>query len=436
MKPVALFILVVGTFGNGKSILASSFCSKSRAKSIRVPLLTIGHLNKHVFCGCIQSVLDRCCSPYPYIVNFEGLDDISGHREGRFETHKESLANELIKCLGHFKASTFRPSSEITRTSKNSLSFSASSPIDFVVIVSTSLPWELSTDERDLFDYIVDAPYWSLEERMGYFRSEIERHNIKCMDSFVDYEQIALRTEGYINSDLSIIVREALMIKLREIINSDSCIQMKVVKADGCGYDVMTVAKKHIGIVLKQNKYRREKAKKMENERISKECSDEGKCSKEFEQEKSEGEITQPSPSSTSSVHTIHPQIIPMAPSSPILSSAQSTTSSSDLPSSSSSSSFSSSSSSSSSPPPPSSSSQLLTVCEDPDSDFVSEVMPFDMSQLDSSTFFIPTATTDDLLSAILYVGNRDRYSHQRMDEFLSTSPNWIANIRSVEELD
>jgi len=97
-----------------------------------------------------------------------------------------------------------------------------------LVLGATNIPWQLDNAIKRRFEKRIYIPLPGPEARRRMF--EIHVGSTPCDLAPKDYKTLADRTEGYSGSDISIVVRDALMQPIRKVI---SATHFKRVTEDG-----------------------------------------------------------------------------------------------------------------------------------------------------------------------------------------------------------
>ena len=84
-----------------------------------------------------------------------------------------------------------------------------------VVLGATNAPWELNAAVRRRFEKRIYIPLPDEEARRRVFELNIAR--VPCNLTAEELNQLAKCTEGYSGADISIVVREAMMMPIRKV---------------------------------------------------------------------------------------------------------------------------------------------------------------------------------------------------------------------------
>ncbi|KAF9235871.1 P-loop containing nucleoside triphosphate hydrolase protein [Melanogaster broomeanus] len=87
-----------------------------------------------------------------------------------------------------------------------------------LVLGATNIPWQLDPAIKRRFEKRIYIPLPGIEARKRMFKIHVG--STPCQLETKDYRTLAERTEGYSGSDLSIVVRDALMQPVRKVISA------------------------------------------------------------------------------------------------------------------------------------------------------------------------------------------------------------------------
>ena len=200
-------ILLFGPPGTGKTLLAKAAATESQANFIAVrgpEILSkwVGESEK-----AIRKIFERARQVAPTIVFFDEIDSIAPARGYRHDTSgvTDRIVNQLLTEMDGIQ------------------------PLqNVVVIAATNRPDILDPAllRPGRFDRIIYVPPPDKEARKEIFKIHTRRvplcseEHVKkglCSeDDIVDLDKLAEMTEGYTGADIEAVVREAVMIKLRE----------------------------------------------------------------------------------------------------------------------------------------------------------------------------------------------------------------------------
>ncbi|MCE4611741.1 MAG: CDC48 family AAA ATPase, partial [Desulfurococcales archaeon] len=186
-------ILLFGPPGTGKTLLAKAAATESQANFIAVrgpEVLSkwVGESEK-----AIRKIFERARQVAPAIVFFDEIDSIAPARGARFDSGvTDRIVNQLLTEMDGIQPLT-----------------------NVVVIAATNRPDILDPAllRPGRFDRIIYVPPPDKEARKQIFM--IHTKKVPLADD-VDFDKLAELTEGYTGADIEAVVREAVMLKLRE----------------------------------------------------------------------------------------------------------------------------------------------------------------------------------------------------------------------------
>lgn len=87
-----------------------------------------------------------------------------------------------------------------------------------LVLGATNIPWQLDLAIKRRFEKRIYIPLPELEARKRMF--ELQVGSTPCMLGQKEYRDLANKTEGYTGSDISVLVRDALMQPVRKVLSA------------------------------------------------------------------------------------------------------------------------------------------------------------------------------------------------------------------------
>ncbi|MEM1686027.1 MAG: CDC48 family AAA ATPase [Acidilobaceae archaeon] len=187
-------ILLYGPPGTGKTLLAKAVATESGANFIAVrgpEILSkwVGESEK-----AIRKIFERARQVAPAIVFFDEIDSIVPARGYRFDSSgvTDRIVNQMLTEMDGIQ------------------------PLKNVVVIGASNRAELLDPallRPGRFDRIIYVPPPDRNARKEIFRVHLRRVPVA---SDVDIDKLAELTEGYTGADIEAIVREAVMLKLRD----------------------------------------------------------------------------------------------------------------------------------------------------------------------------------------------------------------------------
>ncbi|MDM7274987.1 MAG: CDC48 family AAA ATPase [Thermoprotei archaeon] len=187
-------ILLYGPPGTGKTLLAKAVATESGANFIAVrgpEILSkwVGESEK-----AIRKIFERARQVAPAIIFFDEIDSIAPARGYRFDSSgvTDRIVNQMLTEMDGIV------------------------PLNKVVVIAATNRAEL-VDPALLrpgrFDRIIYVPPPDLKARKEIFKVHLRKAHLA---GDVDIDRLAELTEGYTGADIEAVVREAVMLKLRE----------------------------------------------------------------------------------------------------------------------------------------------------------------------------------------------------------------------------
>lgn len=87
-----------------------------------------------------------------------------------------------------------------------------------LVLGATNIPWQLDLAIKRRFEKRIYIPLPDVEARKRMF--ELQVGSTPCSLTPKDYRDLAVKTEGYSGSDISVLVRDALMQPVRKVLSA------------------------------------------------------------------------------------------------------------------------------------------------------------------------------------------------------------------------
>ena len=203
-------ILLYGPPGTGKSFLAKALageCNDTNFLTVSTADLTskwVGESEK-----LIKGLFETARANRPAVIFIDEIDSIcSSRRDDQNESSHRMMTEFLIQMDGF--------------SEKN----------DGVVVVgATNLPWNIDTAMRRRFEKRIYIPLPDQDARLNLIQLKLKGavHNL----SKSDIQNLAKQTKGYSGADISILIRDALMLTLRELQTATSWVMGKGIDGDG-----------------------------------------------------------------------------------------------------------------------------------------------------------------------------------------------------------
>ncbi|MFQ6126185.1 MAG: AAA family ATPase [Candidatus Heimdallarchaeota archaeon] len=190
-------ILLFGPPGCGKTLLAKAVASECEATFFNVSAASIMSKWLGESERLVKTLFDQAREKQPSIVFFDEVDALTGARGTNEHDSVRRVKTQLMQAVdGILSKKTDR----------------------LVIIGATNLPQQLDIAMRRRFEKRVYVPLPEKEARAAVFR--IHTKGVEINDS-VDFDQLAEWTVGFSGADIALICREAIMVPLRELDESD-----------------------------------------------------------------------------------------------------------------------------------------------------------------------------------------------------------------------
>lgn len=185
-------ILMFGPPGTGKTLLAKAAATEVDATFFNVSSASImskwlGQSEK-----LVKMLFELAREKQPSIVFIDEVDSLTQQRGGEHEAARR-VKTQLL-------------------TSMDGVGGSGKDRV--VVIGATNVPWEIDAAFRRRFERRIKVPLPDHEARTEIFKLSTKGVEL---DDDVDFEVLAIRSEGYSGADIALISREAIMMPIREM---------------------------------------------------------------------------------------------------------------------------------------------------------------------------------------------------------------------------
>lgn len=189
-------ILLYGPPGTGKSYLAKACATETQATFFAVSssdLVTkwLGESER-----LVRSLFEMARASRPAVIFIDEIDSLCGSRtEGGNDTSRRIMTEFLVQMQGVGKESE-----------------------GLLVLGATNVPWELDAAIRRRFEKRVYIPLPEKEARARMFKLHLGDTPSSLGDE--DFDNLGALTDGYSGSDISVIVKDALMEPIRKCQNA------------------------------------------------------------------------------------------------------------------------------------------------------------------------------------------------------------------------
>lgn len=189
-------ILLYGPPGTGKSFLAKAVATEAKSTFFSVSSSDLVSKWQGDSERLVKNLFQLARESKPAIIFIDEIDSLAGTRnESESEGSRRIKTEFLVQMNGVGHDDT-----------------------GILVLGATNIPWQLDNAIKRRFEKRIYIPLPGPEARRRMF--EIHVGNTPCELTSKDYRVLANRTEGYSGSDISIIVRDALMQPVRKVISA------------------------------------------------------------------------------------------------------------------------------------------------------------------------------------------------------------------------
>ncbi|KJA21948.1 hypothetical protein HYPSUDRAFT_186857 [Hypholoma sublateritium FD-334 SS-4] len=189
-------ILLYGPPGTGKSYLAKAVATEAKSTFFSVSSSDLVSKWQGDSERLVKNLFQLARESKPAIIFVDEIDSLTGTRnESESEGSRRIKTEFLVQMNGVGHDDT-----------------------GVLVLGATNIPWQLDNAIKRRFEKRIYIPLPGPEARRRMF--EIHVGTTPCELSSKDYRVLADQTEGYSGSDISIIVRDALMQPVRKVISA------------------------------------------------------------------------------------------------------------------------------------------------------------------------------------------------------------------------
>eukprot|EP00761_Pharyngomonas_kirbyi_P010322 gb/GECH01010342.1/.p1 GENE.gb/GECH01010342.1/~~gb/GECH01010342.1/.p1 ORF type:complete len:337 (+),score=113.43 gb/GECH01010342.1/:1-1011(+) len=232
IRSPARAILLFGPPGTGKTALAKALANESGSKFYAISSTDLiskwlGQSEK-----LVRELFSSAKKTSPSIIFIDEVDSLCGSRsEGENESARRIKTEILVQLQG------------ITGSSK-----------DVLVLAATNLPWELDSAIRRRFEKRIYIPLPNQDARRKIIHQGLNNVEHSVQENTIDW--IVEETEGYSGSDLSDLIRSALMEPIRllqrasHFVQNDSDGKWKMCEADAEGAQPMSLWDCHSSVSI------------------------------------------------------------------------------------------------------------------------------------------------------------------------------------------
>ena len=206
-------IMLFGPPGCGKTLIAKAVATEVDATFFNVSAAAIiskwlGESEK-----LVKELFDAAREKMPSLVFIDEVDSIATERTAGEHDALRRVKTQLMQAMDG-----------VTSKAEDRI----------VVLGATNIPWEIDAAFRRRFEKRIYVPLPDLEARQAIFK--IHTKGVEHAPE-VNFEELAMLSEGYSGADIALICREAIMMPIRELdaagALSDTSVQVRhVLKGD------------------------------------------------------------------------------------------------------------------------------------------------------------------------------------------------------------
>ncbi|KAL1746770.1 P-loop containing nucleoside triphosphate hydrolase protein [Schizophyllum fasciatum] len=189
-------ILLYGPPGTGKSYLAKAVATEARSTFFSVSSSDLVSKWQGDSERLVKQLFQLARESKPAIIFIDEIDSLAGSRnEGESEGSRRIKTEFLVQMNGVGHDDT-----------------------GVLVLGATNIPWQLDNAIKRRFEKRIYIPLPGPEARRQMFQLNVG--TTPCQLTAADYRLLADKTDGYSGSDISIVVRDALMQPVRKVIGA------------------------------------------------------------------------------------------------------------------------------------------------------------------------------------------------------------------------
>ncbi|KAL1685867.1 AAA-domain-containing protein [Schizophyllum commune] len=189
-------ILLYGPPGTGKSYLAKAVATEAKSTFFSVSSSDLVSKWQGDSERLVKQLFQLARESKPAIIFIDEIDSLAGSRnEGESEGSRRIKTEFLVQMNGVGHDDT-----------------------GVLVLGATNIPWQLDNAIKRRFEKRIYIPLPGVEARRQMFQLNVG--TTPCQLTAADYKLLADKTDGYSGSDISIVVRDALMQPVRKVIGA------------------------------------------------------------------------------------------------------------------------------------------------------------------------------------------------------------------------
>ncbi|RKO95732.1 skd1 protein, partial [Caulochytrium protostelioides] len=186
-------ILLYGPPGTGKSYLAKAVATEAASTFFSISTSDLVSKWMGESERLIRQLFTMAAEAKPSIIFIDEIDSLCGTRgEGESEASRRIKTELLVRMQGV-----------------------GQDMAGILVLGATNIPWQLDSAIRRRFERRIYIPLPDLAARQRMF--ELHVGSTPCQLTRADYALLAEKTEGFSGSDISVLVRDALMGPVRKV---------------------------------------------------------------------------------------------------------------------------------------------------------------------------------------------------------------------------
>lgn len=189
-------ILLYGPPGTGKSFLAKAVATEAKSTFFSVSSSDLVSKWMGESERLVKNLFAMAREAKPSIIFIDEVDSLCGTRgEGESEASRRIKTEFLVQMDGVGNGEG-----------------------GVLVLGATNIPWQLDLAIKRRFEKRIYIPLPELEARQRMF--ELQVGSTPCLLGPKDYRELAIKTDGYTGSDISVLVRDALMQPVRKVLSA------------------------------------------------------------------------------------------------------------------------------------------------------------------------------------------------------------------------
>ncbi|KAK0201141.1 P-loop containing nucleoside triphosphate hydrolase protein [Desarmillaria ectypa] len=187
-------ILLYGPPGTGKSYLAQAVATEAKGTFFSISSSDLVSKWQGDSERLVKQLFELARESKPSIIFIDEIDSLAGSRnEGESEGSRRIKTELLVQMNGVGQDNT-----------------------GVLILGATNIPWQLDSAIKRRFEKRIHIPLPGADARRRMFQLHVG--STPCDLTAKDYRMLADRTEGYSGSDISVVVRDALMQPVRKVI--------------------------------------------------------------------------------------------------------------------------------------------------------------------------------------------------------------------------